>query len=74
MVLYPESTEEVSAVLAACNSARVPVIPYGIGTSLEGHVSALHRGICLDMGRMDSILEVSPGAIRYQTLTRFGTA
>lgn len=59
-VAFPETNEEVAFILAACNEARVPVVPFGTGTSLEGHVQALHGGICLDLGRMTAILQVNP--------------
>lgn len=58
-VVYPLTDDEVAYTLAACDSARVPVIPFGVGTSLEGHVQAIAGGICLDLSRMDSILSVS---------------
>jgi D-lactate dehydrogenase (cytochrome) len=58
-VIWPESTAEVSRVLRTCNDLRVPVIAYGAGTSLEGHVSAPRGGISLDMSRMDQVLAVN---------------
>jgi D-lactate dehydrogenase (cytochrome) len=59
-VAFPLSTEEVSRVVAACARHRVPVISFGAGTSLEGHVMAHHGGVCLDMTRMNRVLRVSP--------------
>ena len=50
---------EVSKVLRTCNDLRVPVIAYGAGTSLEGHVSAPRGGISIDMSRMDQVLAVN---------------
>jgi len=60
LVVYPESTEEVAAVLRYANEAGVPVTPFGAGTSLEGHVIPLEGGISLDLTRMASILSVRP--------------
>jgi D-lactate dehydrogenase (cytochrome) len=57
-VIWPQSTAEVSAILRVCNRERVPVIAYGAGTSLEGHVSAPRGGLCLDMSRMDQVVSV----------------
>jgi D-lactate dehydrogenase (cytochrome) len=60
VVVYPESTSEVAAVLAFANETGTPVVPFGAGTSLEGHVIPLHGGISLDLTRMDSIVAVRP--------------
>lgn len=59
-VVFPESSAEVATILALCNDARVPVIPFGTGTSLEGQLQALGGGISVDLSRMDSILSVNP--------------
>jgi D-lactate dehydrogenase (cytochrome) len=58
-VVFPESTDEVAAVVSACAQARVPVIAFGMGSSLEGHVNAIHGGISIDMTRMTRVLRVS---------------
>jgi D-lactate dehydrogenase (cytochrome) len=57
-VVWPENKHEVCEILALCNEHRVPVIAYGAGSSLEGHVSAPHGGICMDLSRMNAVLEV----------------
>lgn len=57
-VAYVNSAEEVADVLAACNEHRVAVIPFGAGTSLEGHVLARRGGIALDLTPMNEILAV----------------
>jgi len=54
-VLFAETTEEVSEALAACADARVPVIPFGAGSSLEGHLNAPFGGLSLDLSRMNGI-------------------
>jgi len=58
-VVYPASTEEVAAVVRVCAANRVPVIAFGAGTSLEGHVAALRGGISLDTSRLDRVREVN---------------
>jgi D-lactate dehydrogenase (cytochrome) len=60
LVVYPTSTDEVSAVLALANERRVPLTPFGAGTSLEGHVIPVAGGISLDLSRMDRIVELAP--------------
>ena len=58
-VVWPESTEEVQEVVRACAAHRVPVIAFGTGSSLEGHVNAPGGGISLDTGRMGRVVEVN---------------
>ncbi|KAA0015995.1 FAD-binding protein [Salinicola corii] len=59
-VCFPHSTDEVSTVVRACATHRVPVIPYGVGTSIEGQVIAEHGGLSVDLSAMNAILEVRP--------------
>jgi D-lactate dehydrogenase (cytochrome) len=59
-VITVHSTEEVSSVLKYCNAHDIPVVAFGAGTSLEGHVLPLYGGISLDLSSMDKILKVSP--------------
>jgi D-lactate dehydrogenase (cytochrome) len=74
-VLFAESEAEVAAVVKLCAEARVPVIAFGTGTSLEGHVNAPFGGLSLDLSRMNRILAVheadldcvvEPGVTRKQ--------
>jgi len=59
LVAFPNSTAEVQRIVDLCRERRWPVIPFGAGTSLEGHTAAPHGGVCLDMGRMDAVLAIN---------------
>lgn len=60
VIVYPISTEEVSKTMICCYKHQVPVIPYGAGTSVEGHTSAVQGGICMDLSRMNQIKDIDP--------------
>ncbi|HVO87729.1 MAG TPA: FAD-linked oxidase C-terminal domain-containing protein [Casimicrobiaceae bacterium] len=60
VVVYPHSNEEVAAIVRLCHAARVPVIAFGVGTSLEAHVAALYGGVCIDFSQMNRVLEINP--------------
>jgi D-lactate dehydrogenase (cytochrome) len=77
-VVFPENTREVAEIVKTCAHHKVPVIPFGVGTSLEGHVNAPAGGVSVDLGRMDKILAlhaedldvvVQPGVTREQLNT-----
>ena len=74
-VVFAQSSAEVSQVLSLCHEHSVPVIPYGAGSSLEGHLLAVQGGISLDVSRMNQVLSlnaddltvtVQPGVSRKQ--------
>src|SRR6266852_3790622 len=57
-VVFPESTEEVRDIVDLCRRHKTPMIPFGVGTSLEGHVLAIRGGVCIDLSRMNKVLTV----------------
>ncbi|WP_188259147.1 FAD-linked oxidase C-terminal domain-containing protein [Azospirillum tabaci] len=59
-VAFATSTEEVSAIVKLCAKHKLPIIPFGTGTSLEGGVAALAGGVCIDVSNMKEVLRVSP--------------
>jgi D-lactate dehydrogenase (cytochrome) len=59
-VVFPASTEEVAAVVKLCTDRRVPIVPFGMGSSLEGHVNAIKGGVSIDLTRMTKVLRLSP--------------
>ncbi|WP_235823781.1 FAD-binding oxidoreductase [Azohydromonas sediminis] len=59
-VVFCESTDEVAFVVGLAAEHGVPVIPYGIGSSLEGHLLAVHGGVSIDLSRMNRIVRVNP--------------
>ncbi|MEI6649093.1 MAG: FAD-linked oxidase C-terminal domain-containing protein [Actinomycetes bacterium] len=69
VVVYANSTEEVSAVLKYCSEEAIPVVPFGAGTSLEGHILPIFGGISLDLTNMNKLLEVMADdlMVRVQT-------
>lgn len=59
LVCFPQSTEEVSEIVKVSARHGLAIVPFGAGTSLEGHVHALKGGICVDMRQMNRVLRVS---------------
>ena len=58
-VAFPQDTAEVVRIVRACHEARMPVIAFGVGTSLEGHVLAPRGGVCIDFSRMNQVIAVN---------------
>ncbi|MCW5730487.1 MAG: FAD-binding protein [Alphaproteobacteria bacterium] len=74
-VVFPHSTEEVAEVVRICARHEVPMVPFGTGTSLEGHVIPVRGGVTIDMTQMNQVVRVSaedldvtvqPGVTRKQ--------
>ena len=59
IVCFPETTAEVAAIMAVSQRYQLPVVPFGAGTSLEGHVHALSGGISIDVRQMNRVLQIS---------------
>lgn len=75
VVVFPENADEVSDIIKLADSYQIPVVPYGLGTSLEGHVIPYDHGITIDFSVMNKVLEikekdflvkVQPGVTRSQ--------
>ncbi|MEP4197281.1 MAG: FAD-linked oxidase C-terminal domain-containing protein [Aliishimia sp.] len=60
-VIFAKSTAEISDIIKICSEYKVPVIPFGTGTSLEGHVNAPAGGVSIDVSQMNKILQVNAG-------------
>jgi D-lactate dehydrogenase (cytochrome) len=58
-VVFPDNTAEVVDIVNLCRESRTPIIPFGVGTSLEGHLNAPFGGVCLDFARMKRIIAVN---------------
>src|SRR4029079_18303576 len=74
-VVFAQSTEEVVQIVRVCAEHRTPIIPYGVGTSLEGNIAAVRGGVCIDLSTMNRVLaidredldcRVQPGVTRKQ--------
>jgi D-lactate dehydrogenase (cytochrome) len=59
VVVFPQSTDDVAGIVKVCARYGAPIVPFGAGTSLEGHVAALHGGVSVDMTRMNRIVRLS---------------
>src|SRR5665213_649369 len=59
IVCFPKTTAEVAAIVHIAAAERLPIIPFGAGTSLEGHVNAIHGGITIDLREMNAIVRLS---------------
>lgn len=75
LVVFPKTAEEVSEIVKLANKYKVPIVPFGLGSSLEGHVIPYENGITIDFSQMNKILEVrendflvrvQPGVTRTQ--------
>ncbi|XP_032925594.1 probable D-lactate dehydrogenase, mitochondrial isoform X2 [Catharus ustulatus] len=59
VVVWPQAVGQVQELAALCHRCRVPMVPFGTGTGLEGGVNAVQGGVCFDLSRMDAIAELS---------------
>ncbi|MFC3052474.1 FAD-binding oxidoreductase [Kordiimonas pumila] len=58
-VFFAQSTEDIATAVKICAEYNLPIIPYGAGTSLEGHLTAVHGGLSIDMSRMNRVIAVN---------------
>lgn len=74
-VVFPRSNDEVVEIVRLCAASGTPLIPYGVGTSLEGNIAAVFGGVCVDLGGMNRVIEINsddldcrvePGVTRKQ--------
>jgi D-lactate dehydrogenase (cytochrome) len=82
-VAFPETTAEVARIVGVCAEWRIPVIPFGTGTAVEGGVLAVRGGVCIDLSHMNRVLSVNPvdmdvtveaGVTRHQLNHELGEA
>jgi D-lactate dehydrogenase (cytochrome) len=59
-VVFAENTQDVADAVQICARHRVPIIPFGVGSSLEGHLLAIQGGVSIDLSRMNRVLSVNP--------------
>ncbi len=59
-VVFAQSTDDVAQTVRMAAAYKVPIIPFGVGTSLEGHLLAVQGGISIDLGRMNKVLAINP--------------
>ena len=72
MVVFPQSEEEVCEIVKTCNEHSCPVVPFGVGSSLEGQVVPVNGGVSIDFSRMNKIISVESEdliAVSYTHLT-----
>lgn len=60
-VVYPNTTEEVSEIVKICYKYGIPIVPYGVGSALEGHVHAIKGGLTIDMSIMNQVVKFHTG-------------
>src|SRR5262245_59447687 len=58
-VVFPTTTDEVAQIVRACAARRVPIVPFGMGSSLEAHVNAIRGGVTIDLTRMTRVVRLS---------------
>ncbi|MEI2383773.1 FAD-linked oxidase C-terminal domain-containing protein [Breoghania sp. JC706] len=59
-VVFAQSTEEVAEIVKICAAHRTPIIPFGAGTSLEGHINAPEGGVSVDLSQMNAVIKIFP--------------